>query len=309
MQLYQDVAKFFVDKPVITIGSFDGVHLGHCKIIDRLNAIAHKQQGESVVMTFSPHPRLVLFPHEKDLQLLTTNEEKTQLLEKTGIKHLIFYPFTKEFAKKSYVEFVRDILVSQLKIKALVVGHDHRFGKNREGNYQLLQELSEKYNFILERLDAITIDQSAISSTTIRKALEEGDVEKANLYLGYIFNLQGTVIEGVRLGRKIQFPTANIEVNDSQKIIPANGVYAVKVFVDGHSFRGMLNIGTKPTVNTQPFHKNIEVHLLNYSGDLYHQTITVGFIKKLRDETRFSSVEELKKQLMKDKESVMKLDF
>ena len=309
MKLYQDVSKFHVNAPVVTIGSFDGVHLGHCKILERLNFIAQEKHGESVVVTFNPHPRLVLFPHENDLQLLNTKDEKTMLLEKAGIQHLIFYPFTKEFAKKSYTDFVSEILVEQLKIKALVVGHDHRFGNNREGSFQFLQKLSTKYNFILERVEAMTVDQSAISSTAIRKALEKGDLEKANRYLGYTFNIQGTVIEGVHLGRKIQFPTANIEVNDPLKIIPANGVYAVRVFVNNIPFRGMLNIGIKPTVNTTQHCKNIEVHLLDFSGNLYHQVITIEFIKKLRDEIRFSSIEELKNQLIKDKESVTKLYF
>ena len=304
MKLYNDIADFHVDTPIITIGSFDGVHLGHHKIIDCLNAVAQQQNGESVIMTFSPHPRLVLYPEENNLQLLTTCEEKTQLLKKAGIDHLIFYPFTKEFAQKDYADFVRDILVNLLKVKVLVVGHDHRLGKNRKGNFELLQELSVKYNFILEKLDALSVDQKTISSTTIRNALKEGNIEKANRYLGYPFNIHGIVVKGAGLGRKIQFPTANIEIDNPLKIIPAQGVYAVRAFVNGQSFPGMLNIGIKPTVNIDPRHMNMEVHLLDFSEDIYHQPITVEFIKKLRDEIRFSSIDELKEQLTKDEQTV-----
>ncbi|MEL7588867.1 MAG: bifunctional riboflavin kinase/FAD synthetase [Prolixibacteraceae bacterium] len=306
MKVYQDISSFQVEKPVVTIGSFDGVHLGHLKIIRRLREIAGETGGESVVFTFFPHPRLILFPGEKNLRLLTTLDEKISLLEKAGVEHLVIYPFTEAFSQLSYNEFIRDILVRQLKIKTLVVGYDHKFGKNREGSFEILRELSSVYNFSVEKLDVLLMDHINVSSTKIRNALQNGDLEKANQYLGYAFRLHGHVIEGQKLGRRIQFPTANIQASDPYKIIPAYGVYAVYVNAGGNSYRGMMNIGTRPTVSNAD-NRSIEVHLIGFEGDLYNQPVEIEFIRKIREERKFGSVEELRAQLEKDKQTVLEL--
>ncbi len=304
MKIYQDIGSFHIENPVVTIGSFDGVHLGHLMIIHRLKEIALQTGGEPVVFTFSPHPRLVLFPEEGNLRLLTTLEEKTDLLEKAGVKHVIIYPFTREFSQLSYVEFVRDILVAGLRLKVLVVGYDHKFGKNREGSFEILRDLSSVYNFRVEKLDVLLMDHINISSTKIRSALQNGDIPRANQYLGYPFHLHGTVIEGQKLGRRIQFPTANIQASDPQKIIPGYGVYAVYVNLDGQRYRGMMNIGTRPTVSNAD-HRSIEVHIIDFEGDLYHRKLEIEFIGKIREEQKFGSIGELKAQLEKDKETVL----
>jgi len=306
MKIYQDISNFHVENPVVTTGSFDGVHLGHLKIIRRLKEISLQTRGESVVFTFSPHPRLILFPGEGSLRLLTTLEEKKDLLEKAGVEHLIIYPFTKEFSQLSYIEFVRDILVGELRIKTLVVGYDHKFGKNREGDFEVLQNLSSVYHFAVEKLDVLLMDDINVSSTKIRNALQNGNIEKANQYLGYSFRLHGTVIEGQKLGRRIQFPTANIQASDPNKIIPAYGVYAVYVHLDSNRYKGMMNIGTRPTISNAD-QRSIEVHIIDFEGDLYNQPIEIEFIQKIREEQKFGSVEELKSQLEKDKQTVMNL--
>lgn len=303
MKIYQDITSFKVKNPVITIGSFDGVHLGHLKIINRLKEIAAQTKGETVVFTFSPHPRQVLFPGEGNLRLLTTLEEKKDLLAKAGVEHLIIYPFTREFSQLSYTEFVRDILVDQLHVKTLVVGYDHKFGKNREGSFEILQDLSSVFHFFVEKLDVLLMDHINVSSTKIRNALQEGDIEKANQFLGYAFRLHGTVIEGQKLGRRIQFPTANIQASDPNKIIPAYGVYAVYVYVNRNRYAGMMNIGTRPTVSNAD-HRSIEVHILEFEGDLYHKPIEIEFVKKIRQEQRFASIDELQAQLEKDRQTV-----
>lgn len=307
MKVYHDIQDFQVKNPVLTIGSFDGVHLGHVKIISRLKEIAAQNQGESVIFTFFPHPRLVLFPQEHNLRLLTTLNEKIRLFERAGIEHLIIFPFTKSFAELSYTDFVRQILVEKLRIKSLVVGYDHKFGKNREGGYEMLQELSETYQFKLEKLDVLLMDNINISSTKIRNALQAGDVARANKYLGYPFTLHGKVVEGQKLGRKIQFPTANIEASDPNKIIPGYGVYAVFVNVGNQKHMGMLNIGTRPTVNKNADHRSIEVHILQFDGNLYGHEIELEFIRKVREEQKFNSIETLRMQLEQDKQEVIRI--
>ncbi|WP_423130583.1 bifunctional riboflavin kinase/FAD synthetase [Gaoshiqia sp. Z1-71] len=307
MKIYHDIDDFRVQNPVLTIGSFDGVHRGHFKIIERLKEIACQNKGESVIFTFYPHPRLVLFPDEGNLRLLTTLDEKIRLFEKAGIEHLIVFPFTKEFSDLSYTDFVREILVKKLKIKSLVVGYDHKFGKNREGGFEMLKNLSLVFNFQVEKLDVLLMDDINISSTKIRDALQQGNISRANKYLGYPFTLHGTVVEGQKLGRKLQFPTANIEASDPHKIIPGFGVYAVFVNVGAQKFMGMLNIGTRPTVNKNADSRSIEVHILNFDGNLYKKQIELEFIQKVREEQKFASVEELKLQLEKDKKSVQRI--
>ena len=306
MKIYRDISHFHVEKPVVTIGSFDGVHLGHLMIIRRLKEIARQTGGESVVFTFSPHPRLVLFPEEQNLRLLTTLDEKTALLEKAGVGHLIIYPFNSVFAQLSYTEFVSDILVDRLRLKTLVVGYDHKFGRNREGSFEVLQYLSSVYHFSVEKLDVLLVDHVHVSSTKIRDALQCGDIARANQYLGYPFRLHGIVIEGQKLGRRIQFPTANIQASDPHKIIPGHGVYAVYVNFGRKRHPGMMNIGTRPTVSNAD-NRSIEVHIIGFEGDLYQQVLEIELISKLREEQKFGSVAELRTQLETDKKNVLEM--
>lgn len=305
MRVYRDVRQFNVTKPVLTVGSFDGVHLGHRKVINRLNEIASERNGESVIFTFAPHPRLVLNPTEDSLRLLTTLDEKISLLEEAGVQHLIIYPFTKSFADLSYTDFVREILVEKLQVESLVVGYDHKFGKDRKGDFEMLKSLALAFKFNLEKLDVLLSDNVNVSSTKIRKALQEGNLAKANRYLGYTFSLHGTVVEGQKLGRRIQFPTANIEASDIHKIIPGYGVYAVLVKIEEKYYQGMLNIGTRPTINKNADHRSIEVHIFNFDQDIYGKQVEIKFVTKIREEQKFASVDELKGQLERDKTTVL----
>lgn len=307
MKVYHNINNFEAKNPVVTIGTFDGVHLGHQKVIARLKEFARKHDGESVIFTFHPHPRLVTSPNEGNLRLLTTIEEKKQLFEKSGIDHLVVYPFTKSFSELSYSSFVKNILVDKLKTRCLVVGYDHRFGKNREGSFEYLKECAKGYNFKIEKLDALLVDEVHVSSTHIRNALEDGDVEQANKFLGYRFTLHGTVVEGQRVGRKMGFPTANIEASDPNKLIPGYGVYAVEIILSGEKYGGMLNIGTRPTFNNNADNRSIEVHIFNFSGDIYNKEITLIFEAKIRDEKKFSGPEALVEQLKKDKETALRI--
>jgi riboflavin kinase / FMN adenylyltransferase len=234
VKLYTSLEQFDARKPVVTIGTFDGVHLGHQKVILRLQEFARQHNGETVIFTFHTHPRLVTAPDGSNLRLLTTLKEKINLFEKFGIDHLIIYTFDKSFSELTYSEFVEQILVDQIKTHCLVVGYDHKFGKNREGGFDYLKKCAEKHKFEIERLDVLLIDEDSVSSTKIRVALENGEIEKANHYLGYQFTLHGTVVAGKQLGRKMGFPTANIESSDKHKIIPGHGVYAVKVELGGN---------------------------------------------------------------------------
>lgn len=307
MKLHNDLQYFSAKNPVVTIGTFDGVHLGHQKVILRLKEIAKKHDGETVIFTFYPHPRLVTSPNETNLRLLTTINEKIIRFEKLGIDHLIIYPFNKAFSQLSYSQFVEQILVDKLKTHCLVVGYDHKFGKNREGGFEYLKECGDKFNFKVEKLDALWVDEENVSSTKIREALQIGDIKKANHYFGYRFSLNGTVISGKQLGRKLGFPTANIESYDKHKIIPGYGVYAVKVLINNKYFNGMLNIGTRPTFNNNADNRSIEVNIFNFSDDIYNQEITLVFVDKIRDEQKFDGVDMLVRQLNKDREVALRL--
>ncbi len=307
VKIHNDIDSFIAKKPVVTIGTFDGVHLGHQRVIGRLKEIAQQQGGESVIFTFNPHPRLVTSPDKTNLRLLTTLDEKKELFSQAGIDHLIIYPFTKSFAELKYSEFVETILVGKIKTHCLVVGYDHRFGKNREGSFEYLQMCASRHNFIIEKLDPLLMDDYHISSTRIRKALEEGNISKANALLGYRYTLHGRVVEGTRTGRKIGFPTANIEVSDVNKLIPGYGVYAVELTAGGNRYKGMLNIGTRPTFNTNADKRSIEVNIFDFSGNLYHQQITLIFAAKIRDEQKFSGIKALAEQLQKDKITALKI--
>lgn len=301
LKVYHNINDFSaVNNAIVTTGTFDGVHIGHKKIIDRLLTIAKKEDGETVLLTFYPHPRLVLFPENNDLKLLNTQKEKIHRLQQLGIDHLIIHPFTPKFSRLSSTKFVREILVNQLQTHKLVIGYDHRFGRNREGTFEHLSEFSHLYGFEVEEIPALDIQDINVSSTKIRKALENGDIETANRYLGYSFELSGKVIEGDKLGRQLGYPTANVFIEDKFKILPGIGSYCVQVEINGAQFGGMLNIGTKPTVNQSGL-KNIEVHIFDFNKSIYGETITVKFVRLLRNERKFNSVEELKKQLDEDK--------
>ncbi len=287
---------------MVTTGTFDGVHIGHRKIIDRLNEIAKKVNGESVLLTFHPHPRMVLFPDDHGLELITTMDEKIQLLEEAGIQNLIIHPFTKEFSRTTSLDFIREILVDQIGTSVLVIGYDHHFGRNREGSFEHLKESGPLYGFEVEEISVQDVDDVAVSSTKIRRALQEGDVETANKYLAHPFQLSGTVIHGDKLGRKIGFPTANVRVDDETKLTPANGVYACYVYLNGKKKKGMLNIGMRPTVNGNS--RRIEVHVLEHNTDFYGETLTLEIMGRIRDEKKFDGVEQLKMRLEIDRNLV-----
>jgi len=300
VKIYTNLNDFkSINKPVLTIGTYDGVHLGHQKIIQFLNTKAKKIGGESVVFTFHPHPRMVLHPNDHNLELLQTITERIKKLEQAGVDHLIVFPFSKEFSRLTAVEFIRDILVNKIGIHTLIVGYDHQFGRNREGTMQHLEELAPLYNFNVEEISAFMKDEVKISSTKIRKSLQTGDITEANQYLGTTFELTGEVVKGDQIGNTINFPTANLNLKEDYKLIPCNGVYAVKVNMDGSNFSGMLNIGFRPTV-TDKGEKRIEVNIFDFRKDIYGQTITLKFVKMIRKEKTFANLEELKIQLTKD---------
>lgn len=301
VKIHTDLNSFHAQNPVLTIGTFDGVHLGHRKIIAALHDRAKSINGESVIFTFDPHPRKVVAPDEGNLRLLTTLDEKIALFEQCGIDHLIIYPFTPEFSQLTYEEFVEKVLVGQIHTKFLVVGYDHKFGKNRQGDFEFLKKCADHFDFQIEKLDVLLMNEANISSTKIREAIQQGDFKTANDCLGYKFMLHGTVVEGQKLGRKIQFPTANIEASDPDKIIPGHGVYAVHVNFQNQTFQGMLNIGSRPTVNNNADHRSIEVHIFDFDSDIYGEQIELVFFRKLREEQKFPSLEALKDQLAKDR--------
>ena len=305
MQIHYDLNNFRALNPVVTIGTFDGVHLGHREVISELKRHCMLSGGESVVFTFEPHPRIVIAPQEDSLRLLTTKSEKIRLMEKIGIDHLVIYPFTKAFSKLSYGEFVSEILVKGMNISSLVVGYDHRFGKGRQGDFNSLEMLSRSLNFKVEQLSQLEVENKVVSSTKIRQALEEGDISKANHFLGYRYALSGKVIEGNQLGRKIGFPTANIDTYDRHKLVPADGVYAVKIEIGSRTFKGMLNIGMRPTVNYNADHKSIEVHIFNFDEDIYNLDLTLLFVEKIRNEQKFDGIDQLQDQLYKDQNIAM----
>jgi riboflavin kinase/FMN adenylyltransferase len=285
---------------VLTIGTFDGVHIGHQKIIERLNQIKSEDFERSMILTFYPHPRMVL-DHSKDIKMLTTMDEKVYLLEKFGLDDLIIEPFTKEFSRLSALDFVRNILVNQLNIKKLVIGYDHHFGKNREGNFEQLSEYGELYDFKVEEISAQEIENVSVSSTKIRKALENGEMEKANKYLGYNYLLTGKIIKGQGIGRKINFPTVNLHIAEDYKLIPKKGVYVVRANFNNKSSFGIMNIGFRPTVGGKG--QTIEIHLLDFNDDLYGSNMQIEVLMRLRDEKKFESIEELAAQISKDEES------
>jgi len=302
LKVYYSIDDFQkLEKAVVTTGTFDGVHHGHRKILAQLNQVAADIEGESVLLTFFPHPRMVLQP-DLDLKLINSQNEKIELLKSTGIDHLIIHPFTTDFSRTSSLDFVRNILVNQIGAKKLVIGYDHHFGRNREGSFEHLKEYGPLYGFDVEEISAQDVEDTTVSSTKIRKAIEEGTIQIANQYLGYPFPLTGKVVEGEKIGSKLGFPTANIRVSDNLKIVPANGVYAVKVSFPAQSeqqpVNGMCNIGIRPTFGGK--FQTIEAHLFDFNADLYGQEICIHFHQQLRKEMKFNGPEHLKEQLRAD---------
>ncbi len=306
MKIYEGLAGFKpVKNAVVTSGTFDGVHLGHQKILNRILEIARSIQGETVLITFWPHPRLVLYPEEHNLRLLSTFEEKTKILRQLGIDHLITIPFTQEFSQLTSEEFIRKVLIESLETKKLVIGYDHRFGKNREGSFDYLKANSSAFGFDLEEISRQDVEDIGVSSTKIRKSLESGDVRTAMTYLGRPYELNGIVIKGQQIGRSIGFPTANIHTPNDYKLIPKDGVYAVVASVDGCIYKAMLNIGNRPTVHGTK--RTVEANLFDFQGDLYNKQITVYFLEFIREEQKFENLEALKNQLGRDQETVRTL--
>lgn len=289
-------------KTILTLGTFDGVHIGHKKILKKLTENTDNQKYGSLVLTFFPHPRMVLQEHS-DIKLLNTITEKIELLEKIGIENLVIHPFDEEFSRLTAEEFVSNILVDRFHIKKIIIGHDHRFGRNRTANIDDLIAYGKEYGFEVEQISVQEINDISVSSTKIRHALLEGDMALANEYLGYNYFLTGSIVKGKQLGRTIGFPTANLKIDENYKLIPQNGVYIVKSIIDEQIVFGMMNIGFNPTVDGQK--QSIEIYYFDFSADLYNQKISVSVLHRLRSEQKFDSLEFLKAQLQKDKKEAL----
>ena len=306
MNVYYGIQEFKkLENAVVTSGTFDGVHLGHQKILKRLNEVAELTNGESVVITFYPHPRSVISPDNQIVKLLSTLEEKIELLEKSGVNNLLIVPFTREFSELSSEEFIQKILIETIGTKTLVIGYDHRFGKNREGGFDYLKLNKEKYGFGIEEISRQDIENVGVSSSKIRKALQEGDVPSADHFLGRNYSLSGVIVKGKQLGRTIGFPTANIQVREIAKLIPLDGVYAVKVYYKDEAFGGMLNIGNRPTVDGT--FQTVEVNIFEFDQEIYGEKLTIEFLQKIRNEQKFNGLDELKTQIAKDKITCKKI--
>jgi riboflavin kinase / FMN adenylyltransferase len=288
-----------ISKPIVTIGTFDGVHLGHRTILEKIKSLAQQVGGESVLLTFYPHPRMVLYPNDHGLQLLSSPEEKWHLLKQAGLDHVMIYPFTPAFSRLSAYDYVHDLLANGLHTHTLVIGYDHRFGRDREGNHDTLVELSKIFGFDLLEIPAHHIDQAEISSTKIRESLKAGDVVRANKLLGHPYTIHGQVVAGDGRGRSIGFPTANILPSFTHKLIPAKGVYAAKITVEQKTHHAVVNIGVRPTFTEQNIEK-IEAYLIDFAGDLYNKTVRLELITRLRNEQKFGSIVELTAQIESD---------
>jgi riboflavin kinase/FMN adenylyltransferase len=304
MKVISDIETFRKqDFAVVTIGTFDGVHVGHQEILNQVVADAKSNGGNSMLITFWPHPRFIIDKDDTDLKLLSTFEEKVDLLETLGIDYLIKIPFTPKFSNLTPEEFVKDILVDRIGVKKLYIGYDHRFGNNREGNIHFLKERAQKYHYEVVEIPRQDIEDIGISSTKIRQALHVGDIGLANYLLGRSYSITGTVVDGEKRGRKLGFPTANIHIPESYKLLPHDGAYAVLATIDEIRYKGMLNIGFKPTVSG--IQRTIEVHLFNFDENIYSKKITIEFVQSLRKEKKFEGLEDLKEQLSKDKEKAI----
>jgi riboflavin kinase/FMN adenylyltransferase len=305
--IIQNTQHFRIESPtIVTIGTFDGVHLGHQKILSRLQELKKNTGLKTVVLTFEPHPRKILFPEQKDLKLITLIDEKLNLLEKYGVDVSVVYPFSKHFSQLESQVYIEEILLRQLNLKHLVIGYDHKFGKDRTGDIHSLKKFSEHYGFFVEEISAKDIDNIAVSSSKIRKAIEDGSVELASEFLGHPFFLQAKVVKGKQLGRTLGYPTANLKPEAPEKIIPKIGVYFVELYIDGLHYFGMMNVGINPTTDSDDAIK-LEVNIFDFNADIYSKVIQVNFIKRLRDEKKFANLDELIEQLHLDKEMCLQL--
>jgi riboflavin kinase/FMN adenylyltransferase len=305
LKIYNHVSEFKkLENAVVTIGTFDGVHFGHQKIIKRLCELAGATGGESVILTFFPHPRLIIDPENQQLKMINTIEEKAKMLALLGVDHLIITPFTRDFSNQSPAEYIKQILIDTIGVKNIIVGYDHRFGKDRQGSMADLQEFAGLYGFAIEEIPEHDINDVAVSSTKIRTALLDGDVALAASYLGYNFSIHGRVIKGDKIGRTIGFPTANIFVEETYKLIPSDGIYAVTVALNAEVYKGMAYIGQRPTINGMT--RNIEVNIFDFNQEIYGQLITMNFLKFLRHDVKFTGLEALKDQLHNDKLATLK---
>ena len=305
MKIYRSIEDYDEDKrSVVTIGTFDGIHLGHQKILSRLIKSSKNKDLNSVVLTFFPHPRIILNKYN-EVKMIDTLDEKIIHLNEIGIDSLVIHPFNKNFSLLSANQFIKDFLVDKLKIKHIIIGYDHRFGKGREASVTDLKNYADDYDFTVEEIKAQEIEKITVSSTKIRNSINQGDIKTTEKYLGRSFNLTGKVVKGDGLGKKINYPTANIFIEETYKIIPKDGVYLVETIIEDELFNGMMNIGHRPTIGTNV--KSIEVHLFNFNEDIYGKVISIKMISKIRDEKKFSSIEALKEQLVKDENYCLKL--
>ena len=305
MKIYRSIEDYDEDKrSVVTIGTFDGIHLGHKKILSRLIKSSKNKDLNSVVLTFFPHPRIILNKYN-EVKMIDTLDEKIIHLNEIGIDSLIIHPFDKNFSLLSANQFIKDFLVDKLKIKHIIIGYDHRFGKGREASVTDLKNYADDYDFTVEEIKAQEIEKITVSSTKIRNSINQGDIKTTEKYLGRYFNLTGKVVKGDGLGKKINYPTANIFIEETYKIIPKDGVYLVETIIEDKLFNGMMNIGHRPTIGTNV--KSIEVHLFNFNEDIYGKVISIKMISKIRDEKKFSSIQALKEQLVKDENYCLKL--
>ena len=303
MKIYHHIDEFVrLNNAVVTIGTFDGVHLGHRKIIAGIKELADNCQGETVVLTFFPHPRMILHPEDESIKLINTIHEKAQLLEQSGINHLIITPFSRDFSNQSAEGYITDVLVNQIGTKKIVIGYDHRFGKDRKGSLADLVRSGPVYGFEVIEIPEQDINEVAVSSTRVRQALLNGEVKLANAFLGYPFFITGVVVRGDQIGRQMGYPTANIVIEERYKLIPADGIYAVKVYVADIAYKGMAYIGSRPTINGAT--RNIEVNIFNFNQDIYNQQVRMEFYYFVRGDMKFSSLDELKKQIARDKVDV-----
>lgn len=304
MKIEKAIDYSLIKASVVTIGTFDGVHIGHQKIIKKLVNIAKEKELQAVVLTFFPHPRMVL-QKDANIKMINTIDEKSQQLESHGVDYLVVEEFTKEFSRLTAQEFVRDILVDKLHVKHIIIGYDHHFGRNRTANIDDLRAFGKIYGFEVTEISAQEIDEVAVSSTKIRNALLAGDIKTANVFLGYPFAFNGTIVRGKGLGKQIEFPTANIQIDKAYKLIPKDGAYVVRTQYKNETFYGMMNIGTNPTVEGQS--QTIEMHVFDFNKDIYGEVFEVEILERLRDEQKFESVEHLKTQLFQDKEHALTL--
>jgi riboflavin kinase/FMN adenylyltransferase len=310
MKIYNHIDDFVkIPEAVVTIGTFDGVHIGHRKIISHLLEVAQQRKGETVILTFFPHPRMILHPEDPGIKLINTMDEKAEQLEKLGIDHLIITPFTRDFSNLSPRDYIKTVLVDKIGIKQIIIGYDHRFGKDREGGLNHLQKFSTDYGYEVHEIPEFDINDVAVSSTRIRNALLSGDVKTAHDCLGYPFHLTGKVIRGDQLGRKLGYPTANLYIEESYKLIPADGIYAADIQIlsetSEETMYGMAYIGHRPTINGMT--RNIEAHIFDFNREIYGGTLRINFLHYIRGDEKFSSLETLKNQLAQDERSVRKV--